>query len=223
MSNIINISDIITEFIKYDCKLCKNIHDDYRQLLPNSIYLYNKEILSFKINVFPKDIYRIFAIPINEIKIIIIGQDPYYNVKNGKIVADGLAFSSDKIEPSLRNIFKEINTTFNNKYNFTHGNLSKWFNNGIFLINLALTVEENKPGSHIKFWRPIILNIINHIRSINECCILLMGKFAQAIVPDLQNKNNIIIAPHPSPLGKNFAGCGCFKEIDKIIKIDWQN
>jgi uracil-DNA glycosylase len=109
-------------------------------------------------------VFKVFRCSIDNIKIVLIGQDPYHQVGE----AMGLSFSvpkNVKIPPSLVNIFKELNNEFSNKYNFTHGDLTKWFNNGVFLLNSALTVIDSKPNSHqfldYKRWRVDILSKLN--------------------------------------------------------------
>ncbi|BAC24429.1 ung [Wigglesworthia glossinidia endosymbiont of Glossina brevipalpis] len=117
--------------------------------------------------IFPekKDIFKSIKLtPLKNIKIVIIGQDPYYKEDQ----ADGLCFSvkkNSKIPPSLRNIFKELKNSIKNFIIPKHGCLNKWAIQGVLLLNTVLTVEENRPNSHINIgWQKFtdkIIEIIN--------------------------------------------------------------
>ena len=179
----------------------------------------------------PKDkLYRVFQMDVKEIKILLLGQDPYH--KKGQ--ANGLSFSVNngiKIPPSLRNIFKELLLEFpERKYNFTTGNLEKWFyKEKIFLLNASLSVIEGKPGSHMKIWEDFTDAVIKFISDNNDNCVfILLGNFAKSKEKYISNKINIIKGSHPSPLaqrGKDkFVGSNIFMKVEKILgSIDWQN
>ena len=171
-------------------------------------------------------VFHIFDLDVKEIKIVLLGQDPYHGVGQ----ADGLSFSvskETKIPPSLRNIFKELKLEFPERnYEFTHGNLNLWFEREkIFLLNSSLTVEKGKPSSHIKHWEKFTDNVIKYISLHNDNCIfLLLGNYAKSKSEFIQNKDKIISAPHPSPLAHGFIGSNVFKQIEeKIGIINWKN
>jgi len=99
----------------------------------------------------------------SKIKICILGQDPYPDITQYGMTYTGYAFdnaNSMKLSPSLRNIFKEIDRTYpENQYSLEYGNLdrwdlSRWVRQGVFLVNTALSVIKDTPGSHIELWRP---------------------------------------------------------------------
>lgn len=147
----------------------------------------------------------------------------------------GLAFSCNenmKLQPSLRNIFKEIKSNFPNRnYQFKTNDLSRWHDEeGIFLLNVALLVEEGKPGSYLDEWRQFANAIIQYVGDYNETCVfLLMGKPAQGKRNFISNEKRIVECTHPSPLsanGKNgigaFFGSNAFIEIENIVgEINW--
>ena len=116
--------------------------------------------------------FRVFSKDINDIKIVLLGQDPY----PGK--SDGLSFSVPKdvkIPGSLKNIFKEIKLTFpEREYQFNHGDLERWFDNGIFLLNCSLTIGE------IKKWTPFIDYVIKYISENTDAVFLLLGNHAKS-------------------------------------------
>ena len=159
------------------------------------------------------------------IKILLLGQDPYHNVNQ----ANGLSFSVNEgivIPPSLRNIFKEIKKEFPERnYNFTHGNLQSWFTREkIFLLNSSLSVEEGKPGSHLKIWEEFTNDVIKFINKNNKNCVfLLLGKYAQKKEQFIENKSNIVKGVHPSPLARGFIGSGVFIIVENILggEINW--
>jgi uracil-DNA glycosylase len=174
-----------------------------------------------------EDWFRVFEMDVNEIKVVLLGQDPYH----GPGQAHGLAFSVNKgirVPPSLLNIFKELNMEYPDRnYEFGHGNLEQWFyREKIFLLNASLSVKEGKPGSFIKQWTPFTDDIIKFIADTNKNCIfLLLGNFAKDKMRFIDNKDRIIYGVHPSPLSahRGFFGSNIFKKIEDLngVPINW--
>ena len=179
--------------------------------------------------VYPKReyIYRVFEMNVKDIKVVILGQDPYH----GQDQAHGLSFSVPnciKIPPSLRNIYKELENEFPERnYKFNSGNLEKWFyREKIFLLNASLSVIKGKPGSMMKFWEKLTNDVIKFISEQNPYCVfLLLGNFAKTKESFIVNKKRIVKGVHPSPLAayKGFFGSGVFKKVEEKLnqKIDW--
>ncbi|QCI17979.1 uracil-DNA glycosylase [Buchnera aphidicola (Acyrthosiphon lactucae)] len=169
-----------------------------------------------------KDIFNAFILTnFNDIKVVILGQDPYFS----KNQAHGLSFSVPKnsiIPPSLKNIYKELNSDFKKKYKFNHGCLERWAHQGVFLLNTILTVESGKPKSHSNIGWTIftdkVISTINLHR--NSIIFLLWGNDAQKKC-NLIDKNNhyVLKASHPSPLSayRGFFGCKHFSLTNKIL------
>ncbi|OCX43045.1 uracil-DNA glycosylase [Campylobacter ornithocola] len=167
--------------------------------------------------------------PLKDLKIIILGQDPYHNPNQ----AMGLSFSVPigiKIPPSLLNIYKEIQDDLNIPI-AKHGDLSKWAKQGILLLNSILSVEANKPTSHANFgWQNFTDAVIAKLSQEKEGLIfLLWGTYARnkKNLIDAQ-KHYILEAAHPSPLARNaFLGCKHFSKSNEILlklgktSIDW--
>jgi uracil-DNA glycosylase len=170
------------------------------------------------------------ACPPEDVKVVILGQDPYHNPGE----AMGLSFSVPngvKIPASLKNIYKElaedIGTTMP-----SHGNLSSWANQGVFLLNAMLTVEKNSPGSHKNLgWQQFTDATIQYLSEHHAHIVfMLWGNFAKSKKVLIDDKKHLILeAAHPSPLaGGAFFGCNHFSKansylISKGIKpIDWQ-
>lgn len=191
---------------------------------------YFKNLISFlkyeykNYNIYPKkeDIFNVFTItPYSNVKVVILGQDPYYNPYQ----ADGLAFSvnrSIKIPPSLLNILKELKDEGEIISIPKHGNLLQWATQGVFLLNTCLTVRENNPNSHcLKGWEVFTDNIISHLNlSTKPIVFLLWGNCAISKSLLITNKIHLILsASHPSPLSayRSFFGCGHFKKTNEFL------
>lgn len=165
------------------------------------------------------------------LKIVIIGQDPYHNPGQ----AHGLSFSVPtgiKPPPSLVNIFKEIKKDLSIEMPEGYGNLTKWAEQGVLLLNAILTVNANEPASHSKFgWMNFTDTVINKISNEKKGIVfLLWGKFAQEKQPLIdETKHFVLKAAHPSPFSadKGFFGCKHFSKINEILKeqkkepVDW--
>lgn len=173
--------------------------------------------------------------PPEKLKILILGQDPYHGsifVNQQEIPqAMGLSFSVPRgvpIPPSLKNIYKELAQSID----FTppnHGDLTKWAENGILLLNAIFSVQKGLPASHQDFgWEEfsdaIIKNISHHFEGI---VFMLWGNFAKKKIPLIDsNKHTIITAPHPSPLARGFVGSGVFRDANLALQkyhktMDW--
>jgi uracil-DNA glycosylase len=176
------------------------------------------------------DLFRAFELtPLESVRVVIIGQDPYPKIlSNGRPRAKGLSFSVDErdiIPSSLKNIFKEIATDYPNWIRPSHGNLTKWAEQGVLMLNVCLTCPPGEPGKHSKYmlWMPFILKILADIDKVRPNCIYVMwGKQSQKIESYLGKKSVKLTAAHPSGLSasRGFYGCGHFKEInDYLLKI----
>lgn len=152
-----------------------------------------------------KEIFAAFdSCPFDDLKVVIIGQDPYH----GSGQANGLCFSvNDGIPhpPSLVNIFKEIEKDLNLPYPKS-GNLMRWANQGVLLLNATLTVRENQAGSHQnKGWEIFTDRVIQTVNEHKSGLVfLLWGGFAKRkakLIDD--HKHHILSSGHPSPLSAN--------------------
>jgi uracil-DNA glycosylase len=177
-------------------------------------------------NVFPKkeNIFEAFNLTsFDDIKIVIIGQDPYH----GDNQAHGLAFSTKqtKLPPSLKNIYKELYSDLN--IIKEDGDLSKWAKQGVFLLNTILTVEKNKPFSHSKIGWEIFTDKVIELISTNKDKVIFVLWGNNAIKKEnlIDKKHIIIKSPHPSPFSANkgFFGSKPFSKINsQLIKpIEW--
>ena len=179
--------------------------------------------------VYPKkeQLFRAFEMNVEDIKIVILGQDPYHSPEQ----AHGLSFSVPegiKIPPSLRNMYKELQEEFPERdYKFNSGNLEKWFyREKIFLLNSSLSVIKRKPGSHLKIWQQFTDNVIQFISQHNKTCVfLLLGNFAKAKERLISDKERVIKGVHPSPLSAHngFFGSMIFRKVEELLRtnIDW--
>ena len=183
--------------------------------------------------VYPKasDVFNAFKYTdYDEIKVVIIGQDPYH----GENEAHGLSFSVKpgiKKPPSLQNIFKELNTDLGCKIPES-GCLEKWTKEGVMLLNSILTVEKDKPLSHQKYnWEKFTDAVIKKINEKQTPVVfILWGSYARSKKVLITNPIHLIIeSPHPSPFSayhgffgsKPFSKTNEFLTKKKIKPIDW--
>ncbi len=193
---------------------------------------YMKEIKSFLINCsknndviypHPKDIFRSLELTsFDDVKVVILGQDPYHGPKQ----AHGLAFSvleSVSKPPSLKNIFKEISEDLKTDER-SSGDLTNWANQGVLLLNTCLTVFPGRPGSHSNLgWQQFTDSVIQAVDSKDNVVFMLWGSYAQKKKSLLSNKKNLVLeAPHPSPLSayRGFFGCKHFSKANKFLEIN---
>jgi len=171
------------------------------------------------------------ATPLNEVKVVILGQDPYHQAGQ----AHGLCFSvlpNIKTPPSLVNIYKELESDLNISP-ANHGYLESWAEQGVLLLNAVLTVEDSKANAHQgKGWEQFTDKIIETVNTKCEHVVfLLWGSYSQkkgAIIDC--SKHLVLKAPHPSPLSayRGFFGCRHFSQANDYLKshskrpIDWQ-
>lgn len=191
-----------------------------------------KERLTKTIYPLSKDVFNAFFLTsFSKIKVVIIGQDPYFS----KNQAHGLAFSVHKnhtIPPSLKNIYKELNSDFKKNYVFPHGCLKSWADQGVFLLNTVLTVESGKPKSHSDIgWNIFTDKVISLISEHKKFVIFLIwGNDAKKKCHLIDTEKHYILeASHPSPLSahRGFFGCKHFSKTNSILfkhkmnTIDW--
>lgn len=190
--------------------------------------------------IYPKspDVFKAFKLtPFDQVKVVIIGDEPYSSPN----LADGLAFSisneTDKIPASLNNIITEVNKDMNyNKQpleNWDNYDLSRWAKQGVFLLNRSLTVEINKPNSHssIGWYRftKYVLDLL--IERFHPTVFLLWGNNAQNLKPLIEDQgiHYVLTASHPAPstYEKSFKDCCHFIKTNNFLKemnltqIDW--
>jgi uracil-DNA glycosylase len=191
--------------------------------------------------VYPRTPYKALALtPFEKVRVVVLGQDPYH----GPGQAEGLAFSvgaGQKIPPSLRNIFKEVQRDMGgNLPTGVHaGSLERWAAQGVLLLNTALTVEDSQPASHSRWgWEVLTDKLIQALaEDAQPRAFLLWGAHAQSKIPLIEASSKrqqhlILKANHPSPLSAlrpplPFVGSGHFGQINRWltaqnkIPIDW--
>lgn len=167
--------------------------------------------------------------PFDKVKVVILGQDPYHNINQ----AHGLSFSVNdgvRIPPSLVNIFKEINTDLGIPV-ANSGNLTRWADQGVFLLNATLTVEAHQAGSHQnKGWESFTDAAIKQLSDNRENIVfLLWGAYAQKKEMLINTNRHLVLkAPHPSPLArggffgnKHFSQANNYLVSKGISPINW--
>lgn len=219
--------------VKIETSWKKNLKDEFdKEYFEDLVDFVKDEYQNHQ--CFPKssDLFRAFDLTaFDDVKVVILGQDPYHNYNQ----ADGLSFSVPKttaVPPSLKNIFKEIETDLNKKTQ-THGNLTHWAKQGVLLLNAILTVRAHSPGSHRgKGWEKFTNHVIATLSKEREGLVfMLWGGFAKKKAKLIDsNKHLILETGHPSPLSanrgywfgnKHFSKANTYLEKLNKSKIDW--
>ena len=215
---------------------------EFRKPYYKELYDFVKEELFKKVNeeysryqIFPPadDIFNALHLtPLKEVKVVILGQDPYHNEHQ----AHGLSFSvlpdQREIPPSLQNIYKELHDDLG-CYIPDNGYLEKWARQGVLMLNTVLTVRAHQANSHQGHgWEQFTDAILEAVNQEDRPIVyLLWGRPAQSKIPMLTNPKHLILkAPHPSPLSayRGFFGCRHFSQTNAFLEshgaapIDWQ-
>lgn len=150
------------------------------------------------------DVFRAFELcPLNDLKVVMLGQDPYpqKGVATGVLFGNRKEVDEDNLSPSL-NVVKEAAINFEvPHYCITFDNsLESWSKQGILMINSALTVEMNRIGSHVMLWRPFIAKLLKNLSEYNTAIVyVLFGRQAQTFKPYINDRfNHIIEIEHPA-------------------------
>ena len=189
-----------------------------------------QERASKRIYPIPEEVFNAFKCPVQNVRCVILGQDPYHQPKQAMGLAFSVHPSQTKVPPSLQNMFKEIKNS-HPEATFDTGSLKYWASQGVFLLNRVLTVEDSNANAHAnKGWETFTESAILFLIEQNpKVVFLLWGRAARNLKSILPNKHLILEAPHPSPLSahRGFMGCGHFKNCNILlqqmgeIKIDW--
>lgn len=168
--------------------------------------------------------------PFDQVKVVILGQDPYHNPGE----AMGLSFSVPqgvRIPPSLLNIYKELKADLGLPIP-THGDLTAWAQQGVFLLNAMLTVERASPASHQQIgWQHFTDEVIRQLSAQREHLVfMLWGNFAKKKAELIDASRHLILeAAHPSPLARGgFDGCKHFSKANAYLEahgktpVNWQ-
>lgn len=162
----------------------------------------------------PKHIFDAFKLcNYNNLKCIILGMDPYPQ----KGVATGLAFANhnnSEISPSLKVIQSSLYLNLDGRLDVT---LKNWAEQGVLLLNSALTVELNKPGSHAMIWRNFIISVLKNLSDYSPGLpYILFGNTAKTFLPYINKNNKVILERHPS----YYASCNALLEKDVFTEVN---
>ena len=210
------------------------IHQGYLTEIAKKVNLERK-----KKNVIPekgsKLMFKAFReTPYNSVKVIILGQDPYHTIENGRCVFDGLAFSNSaslKPQPSLKNILEEVERDVYDGFKLDRIaklSLYSWAHQGVLLVNTSHSVAKGSPGSHLALWKPFTLKVIEALNRKNDIVWLLWGGKSLAFKKYITNPSHAVIGTsHPSPLAVNkpvqgyppFKESGCFSKVNEELEM----
>ncbi|MCE2732060.1 MAG: uracil-DNA glycosylase [Flammeovirgaceae bacterium] len=218
--------------VKIENSWALRLHDEFNKPYFIELTQFVKE--EYRIaTVFPpgKEIFRAFdCCTFDELRVVILGQDPYH----GAGQAHGLCFSVNqgiKPPPSLVNIFKEIKRDLGKEMP-PHGDLTRWANQGVLLLNATLTVRESSPGSHQKKgWETFTDAVIKKISEEKEHVVfILWGAYAQKKTELINTEKHLILSSaHPSPFSadrgffgnKHFSKANAYLKQNGLTEINW--
>ena len=214
-------------------------HNDWDEVLNEELQKeYFKNLLKLVNNLYKektiyppkKDVFNAFRLSYKDVKVVILGQDPYHGVGE----AHGFAFSCLKtpIPPSLKNIYKELYDDLGIEKDMTNGDLFPWVKQGVMLLNTGLTVEKDKPNSHKDLdWHIFTDEVIKKLNEREKPVVfILWGNNARAKKELITNKKHLVIeSAHPSPFSarngffgsKPFSKTNNFLIKNNITPIKW--
>ncbi|XOV68637.1 MAG: uracil-DNA glycosylase [Fluviicola sp.] len=221
--------------VKIESSWKKALENEFsKPYFKNLVSFVKEEYQKYPGGIFPEgsQIFRAFdACPLDKVKVVILGQDPYPT----KGHAHGLCFSCEPdvrpLPKSLKNIYKELQSDLGIEPP-ENGDLNRWAEQGVFLLNASLTVREGQPESHAgKGWEQFtdaVIQTLNEKKT--KVVYLLWGSKAQRKAENVDEANNLILrAPHPSPLSahrgffgsKPFSRCNAYLKQAGLEEIDW--
>ena len=184
-----------------------------------------------------KQVFRAFEeCPYNDLKVIMVGQDPYPTMVDGINVADGIAFScgnTNKLQPSLKFMLSEVqDQMYPAGMTNWEPDLKRWANQGILLLNTALTTTIGKTGTHYMLWQPFVVYVLDYLSWHNPGLIYaFLGKQAQTFMGGMTENNYKFVATHPATAAYNkqekWDSQDLFKKISEQLhksnglKIEW--
>lgn len=202
-----------------------------------------QKLAASKVPICPslKDIFKAFRLcPLSNLRVVVLGQDPYPNYRSGKPVATGLAFANssdtpkESYSPSLEALRESvIDFTKPHDSVIFDPSLEKWEEQGVLMLNTALTCIRGKPGSHMLLWRPFIISLLTNLpKHVYGLVYVLMGSSAQSLEPYIEHDyNHVIRCRHPASYARTHEKMphGIWTEINNILigqngyGIKWYN
>jgi|SRR6056297_129204 len=211
----------VFEEAKDEIRMASDLVEERRKT--NEIYPRNEDILK-----------AFHLVPLDKVKVVIFGQEPYNDIYNGKPRDQGLAFSVDEeanVPPSVLNIFKELKSEYKEDFDMPyHGDISCWAKQGVLLLNRSLTTNAHQRNSHGRIWMGLIVRVIEALNQHRPRCIFVMwGRKVEALKGYINGKATMLFSSHPSSYSANkgFFGCNHFLLINDKLRelgeeeIDW--
>jgi len=228
------MADVIQLEASWKTALASTFSEDYMRKL--KAFLHGEIAAGKSIYPHSNEYFAAFDhTPVDKVRVVILGQDPYHGAEGGTPQAHGLSFSVKpgvRVPPSLRNIFKEQNTDLGITQP-GHGDLTAWAQQGVLLLNAVLSVEAGKAASHQgKGWGKFTDKVIEVLNLDREGLVfILWGSSAQKKGAKIDRVKHLVLeGPHPSPLSayRGFFGCQHFSKANAYLEangktpINWQ-
>jgi uracil-DNA glycosylase len=171
-----------------------------------------------------ENVFRVFALPLPDVRVVVLGQDPYHTP--GRAVGRAFAVTGPKLQPSLRNIFNEVERCCGARPK--DPTLAGWQEQGVLLLNVCLTVCHHKPGSHEgRGWERFTDRALQILDARpGPLVFLLWGSKAQK-KRELLSRHPVLETAHPAYAHQGFKGCSHFTKANELLKeagaapIDW--
>ena len=199
---------------------------DWQELLDKKVLDQIEERIGLDFQPSRENVFAAFTTPIKDIKVLIVGQDPYPNPEHAMGLAFSVPSSASKIPPSLINIFRELKSDLN--IDRSNGDLTDWANQGVMLLNRSLTIGRDGYVSHVDLGWEVFTQQVIEVLAKRGVKGILWGKQAQSF-ESFFLPGNYISSAHPSPLSayrgffgsKPFSSINKMLERDNLIQIDW--
>lgn len=221
-------SDLSEKMEEFTADIFDNLPNEWREFIGDELNKNYWQLLFQKLNsqtenIFPikSDIFRAFnLVKPNDVKLVIIGQDPYIHKDEAIGVAFGINETA-KVPPSLNNIFKEIRNEYNVPEDHVFDKTLTYIaEQGVLLLNTILTVNEGKSNSHKDFgWERFTKYIISRLNETTNCVFLALGRQAEKFIEGI-DESRVVIAGHPSPLNRsgNFLNSSVFMLVNSVLE-----
>ena len=221
-------SDLSEKMEEFTADIFDNLPVEWREFIGDELNKNYWQLLFQKLNsqtenIFPikSDIFRAFnLVKPNDVKLVIIGQDPYIHKDEAIGVAFGINETA-KVPPSLNNIFKEIRNEYNVPEDHVFDKTLTYIaEQGVLLLNTILTVNEGKSNSHKDFgWERFTKYIISRLNETTNCVFLALGRQAEKFIEGI-DESRVVIAGHPSPLNRsgNFLNSSVFMLVNSVLE-----
>jgi len=203
------------------------LEDEFtKQYMRKLAGILRQERKTFVVYPSSENVFKAYELtPYDQVRVVILGQDPYYKPDQAHGLAFSVPQSMEKTPPSLDNIFREIEDDLgDDAFRVYHSSdLTRWAKQGVFLLNVCLTVRQGRSSSHMNLgWENFTVKTIKYLNaSPSPIVFMLWGNFAKGFKEHIDEEHHLVLeASHPSPRSadKGFFGCGHFSKTNQFLR-----